>query len=129
MLITVFTHKLWFLIHIKAKSINLCFSLGCISVLEVKVKPFCGINVKKKKKKKKVESESEAAQSCLTLSDPMDSSYQAPPSMGFSRQQYWSGVPLKSLIYSHISFLVILWQGYFGWYRSEFFLRNLKSLF
>ena len=27
-------------------SVNLCFSLGCISVLEVKVKPFCGINVR-----------------------------------------------------------------------------------
>ena len=24
--------------------------------------------------------------------------YQAPPSMGFSRQEYWSGVPLPSLI-------------------------------
>ena len=33
------------------------------------------------------ESESEVAQSCLTLSDSMDSSlHQAPPSMGFSRQ-------------------------------------------
>ena len=35
--------------------------------------------------------ESEVAQSCLTLSDPMD---QAPPAMGFSRQEYWSGVPI-----------------------------------
>ena len=30
-------------------------------------------------------------QSCPTLSDPM-----APPSMGFSRQEYWSGVSLPS---------------------------------
>ena len=44
----------------------------------------------------KVKSESEVAQSCLTLSDPMDCSYQAPLSMGFSRQEYWSGVPLPS---------------------------------
>ena len=44
----------------------------------------------------KVKSESEVAQSCLTLSDPMDSAYQAPPSMGFSRQEYWSGVTLPS---------------------------------
>ena len=44
----------------------------------------------------KVESESEAAQSCPTLSDPTDCSPQAPPSMGFSRQEYWSGVPLPS---------------------------------
>ena len=44
----------------------------------------------------KVKSESEVAQSCPTLSDPMDGSPQAPPSMGFSRQEYWSGVPLPS---------------------------------
>ena len=46
----------------------------------------------------KVRSETEVAQSCLTLSDPMDCSYQAPLSMGFSRQEYWSGVPLPSPI-------------------------------
>ena len=44
----------------------------------------------------KVKSESEVAQSCPTLFDPMDCSHQAPPSMGFSRQEYWSGVPLPS---------------------------------
>ena len=44
----------------------------------------------------KVKSESEVAQSCPTLSDPMDCSHQAPPSMGFSRQEYWSGLPLPS---------------------------------
>ena len=32
-------------------------------------------------------------QFCLTLCDPMDCSYQAPLSMGFSRQEYWSGLP------------------------------------
>ena len=45
----------------------------------------------------KVKSQSEVAQSCLTLSDPWTAAYQAPPSMGFSRQEYWSGVPLPSL--------------------------------
>ena len=44
----------------------------------------------------KVKSESEVAQSCPTLSNPMDCSLLAPPSMGFSRQVYWSGVPLPS---------------------------------
>ena len=44
----------------------------------------------------KVKSESEVAQSCPTLRDPMDCPYQAPPSIGFSRQEYWSGVPLPS---------------------------------
>ena len=31
------------------------------------------------------------------LATPWTSAYQAPPSMGFSRQEYWSGVPLPSL--------------------------------
>jgi len=79
----------------------------------------------------KVRSESEVAQSCQTLSDPMDCSppgssihgifqarvlewgaiafsiatpwiatWQAPPSMGFSKQEYWSGVPLPYDIYN-----------------------------
>ena len=43
----------------------------------------------------KVKSESEIAQSCPTLSDPT-AAFQVPPSMGFSRQEYWSGVPLPS---------------------------------
>ena len=70
----------------------------------------------------KMKSESEAAQSCPTLRDPSFSNawkwkvkvkplspvqlfetpgtaaYQAPPSMRFSRQEYWSGVPTLSLI-------------------------------
>ena len=34
---------------------------------------------------------------CLTLCDPMDCSLcQAPLSMGFSRQEYWSGLPLPT---------------------------------
>ena len=32
-------------------------------------------------------------QSYLTLCDPVDCSPQAPLSMGFSRQEYWSGLP------------------------------------
>ena len=28
--------------------------------------------------------------------NPWSAAYQAPPSMGFSRQEYWSGVPLPS---------------------------------
>ena len=37
-----------------------------------------------------------AAKSRLTLCDPWTAAYQAPRSMGFSRQEYWSGVPLPS---------------------------------
>ena len=35
-------------------------------------------------------------QSCLTLCNPIDGSPQAPPSLGFSRQEHWSGLPLPS---------------------------------
>ena len=31
-------------------------------------------------------------QLCLTLCNPMDGAHQAPLSMGFSRQEYWSGL-------------------------------------
>ena len=41
-------------------------------------------------------SESEVAQSCLTLSDPMDCSLPGSSIHGISRQEYWSGVPLPS---------------------------------
>ena len=30
------------------------------------------------------------------LATPWTAAHQAPPSMGFSRQEYWSGVPLPS---------------------------------
>ena len=38
--------------------------------------------------------------SCVQLlATPWTAAYQAPPSMGLSRQEYWSGVPLASLYY------------------------------
>jgi len=39
------------------------------------------------------------AQSCPPLCDPTDCSPQAPLSMGFSRQEYWSGLPFPSPYY------------------------------
>ena len=30
---------------------------------------------------------------CLTLFSPMDCTFQVPLSMGFSRQEYWTGLP------------------------------------
>ena len=39
---------------------------------------------------------------------PWTAAYQAPPSMGFSRQEYWSGVPLPSLN----SFLLASYSGH-----------------
>ena len=51
----------------------------------------------------KVKSESEVAQSCRLLATPWTAAHQAPPSMGFSRQEYWSGVPLPSLSNTAVS--------------------------
>ena len=36
------------------------------------------------------------AQQCLTLCEAVDCSCQAPLSTGFSRQEYWSGLPFPS---------------------------------
>ena len=36
------------------------------------------------------------------LATPWTAAHQAPPSMGFSRQEYWSGVPLPSLLYTAV---------------------------
>ena len=44
----------------------------------------------------KVKREREVAQSCPSLATPWTAAHQAPLSMGFSRQEYWSGVPLPS---------------------------------
>ena len=44
----------------------------------------------------RVKSGSEVAQSRRLLATPWTAAYQAPPSMGLSRQEYWSGLPLLS---------------------------------
>ena len=62
-----------------------------------------------------VKSESEVAQSCPTLSDPMDCSPPGSSIQGIFRQEYWSGVPLpsalrvhRSIITSDLQFLFLL---------------------
>ena len=57
------------------------------------------------------------AQFCLTLETPWTVACQAPLSMGFSRQEYWSGLPFPSLGQSswsrdqtHISLCLLNWQ-------------------
>ena len=51
----------------------------------------------------KVKSESEVAQSCPTLATLWTAAHQAPLSMGFYRQKYWSGAPLPSPLYLSIA--------------------------
>ena len=58
-----------------------------------------------------MKSQSQVAQSCPTLSDPMDYSPPGPLSMGFSRQQYWSGVPLPSLTLQEQKALILKFKA------------------
>ena len=60
------------------------------------------------------------------LATPWTAAYQAPPSMGFSRQEYWSGVPLPSLhlptraslftqTVTNLTAMQETWMQYLGW--------------
>ena len=42
------------------------------------------------------------------LATPWTAAYQAPPFMGFSRQEYWSGVPLPPLVYVLIASIIFM---------------------
>ena len=52
-----------------------------------------------------MKSESEIAQSCPTLSDPMDCSLPGSSIHGMFQARYWSGVPLPSL--GHKTMLIL----------------------
>ena len=52
----------------------------------------------------KVKRESEVAQSCPTLATPWTAAYQAPPSTGFSRQEYWSLILNGYFIYNCLTY-------------------------
>ena len=88
-----------------------------------------------------VKGESEVAQSRPTRGDPMDCSPPGSSILGFSRQEYWSGLPLPSpeerslvfliLLFSSISLhcslrkvfsslLAILWNSAFRWVYLSF---------
>ena len=51
----------------------------------------------------KVKSESEVASCVRLLATPWTAAHQAPPPMGFSRQEYQSGVPLPSPVLAIIN--------------------------
>ena len=49
--------------------------------------------------------------SCVwLLVTPWTAAHQAPPSMGFSRQEYWSGVPLPSLLLLQSNYIARYWS-------------------
>ena len=59
------------------------------------------------------------------LVTPWTAAYQGPPSMGFSRQEYWSGVPLPSsncLLLAHFKSFVyywLCWSSLLPWFFSS----------
>ena len=53
--------------------------------------------------------------------------YQAPPSMGFSRQKYWSGVPLPSP--NHILFSALILKISFLLLTRGFFISSFSGCF
>ena len=80
------------------------------------------------------------------LATPWTAAYQAPPSMGFSRQEYWSGVPLPSpflsLAYINLfsiktskylafnTYLMVVWMYFLSWincFYSFIFLQLYNS--
>ena len=73
-------------------------------------------------------------QSCPTLCDPIDGGHQAPPSLGFSRQEHWGGLPFPSpldysfsYLWSRLSFCTYYWlRGHSM--DSSYCLWNLLSL-
>ena len=67
----------------------------------------------------KVKRESEVAQSCLTLSDPMDCSLPGSSVHGFSRQEYWSGVPLPFLVLDARNPKIKVWSGLHFFWRFQ----------
>ena len=61
--------------------------------------------------------------SCVwLLVTPWTAAYQAPPSMGFSRQEYWSGMPLPSPEFrtKDIQFSLTGWLVWNYWITNQF---------
>ena len=56
------------------------------------------------------------------LATTWTAAYQAPPSMGFARQEYWSGVPLPSLPHKYRKSLKIYCRMKKNWGRKQFAL-------
>ena len=109
------------LLSAAAKSLQLCPTLcdpidgsspgsSVSGVLQARILEWVAISFSSPWKwKVKVKSLSHAG----LLATPRTAAYRAPPSMGFSRQEYWSGVPLPSLFgeykpfHFHINFRIL----------------------
>ena len=103
--VTYIYERVWFMLAAAAKSLQSCPTLGnptdgsppgssVPGILQARILEWVTISFSNAWKwKVKVKSLSHA----WLLATPWTGAYQAPPSMGFSRQEYWSGVPLPSL--------------------------------
>ena len=56
------------------------------------------------------------------LATPWTTAYQAPPSMGFSRQEYWSGVKLLILEKANLLYQNAFWPTLLCWYPYWYML-------
>ena len=63
---------------------------------------------------------------------PWTAAYQAPPSMGFSRQEYWSGVPLPSMCIQIHTYEISTVEALGNWLHSStsffFYCRTFQGL-
>ena len=72
--------------------------------------------------------------SCIRLLvTPWTTAYQAPPSMGFSRQEYWSGLPFPSPDSAYMHFIqkleFLLCIFFFNWKWTLSFSTSLTKTF
>ena len=89
-------------------------------------------------------SESEVTQSCPTPVTPWTVTYHASPSMGFSRQEYWSGMPSNHLnlcyhllclpsvlpsirVFSNECTLCIMWPKYWSFSSASVLTVNIQG--
>ena len=65
---------------------------------------------------------------------PWTAAHQAPPSMGFSRQEYWSGLPLPSPLFHskdiylfEIVSIIMIWDHH-NWYSTSLIIVGTKFI-
>ena len=59
------------------------------------------------------------------LATPWTAAYQVPPSVGFSRQEYWSGVPLPSPVVLPETCVFFLWDKRILFCGVQYLLKNI----
>ena len=72
-------------------------------ILQARILEWVAISFSNAWKKVKVKSLSRVQ----LFATPWTAAYQAPPSMGFSRREYWSGLPLPSPLYGWVLFYCV----------------------